>query len=137
MRGQINIDVGLSDSGWRPTRWTYLEQSDGQIVRTVSVANIKWELNVDVSDVDFGLDFPRNTRVFDQRTREEWVIDSSGKKHDLANVLTTKAMADLTGERARSRSWRYILTASGACVAVAIMSVLALRKRRGKARDSL
>jgi hypothetical protein len=65
--------------------------------------NIKWELNVDVSDVDFGLDFPRNTRVFDQRTREEWVIDSSGKKHDLANVLTTKAMADLTGERARSR----------------------------------
>lgn len=80
-RFQLDIDYDREESiGWIPSGWRLIEYGDEGNARIVmSCEVVDYSLNEPLSEDLFEIIFPEGTRVFDQRTRRDYVVGSSAE----------------------------------------------------------
>jgi hypothetical protein len=116
--GEIEVEVENTPTGKRPRKWIYTESKEKVVQEVREVSNLKWDLEVDPSKIDFQLRFPEKTTLYDQNSRQSFIVDSEGTPRE----FTAADVVDLPKGVINNSPFKKLLPVLGiAALAIALI----------------
>jgi hypothetical protein len=138
------INYALGDCGlWLPQQWTldtYALNDTDAVSESIAAEVVSIEINVPLTQDDFALEFPARARVYDQLSREEYIIRPDGSKKILPEGTGALSYDDLLKDElqttpATKSRWPWIIGINAALgLFLCVAAYLSFRRSNGKDR---